>query len=143
MGDVDDADYVLEAQVGHLMRRAYQRHLALFQGIMGEDGPTSVQFATLVTLWRQGPLSQNLLGRLLAMDPPTVKGVVTRLMARGLVVREKDANDARLLRVALTPAALAALPGWVERARAITAATLAPLSAPDAARLARLLRRLG
>jgi DNA-binding MarR family transcriptional regulator len=143
MGDADDADYVLEAQVGHLLRRAYQRHLALFQGIMGEDGPTSVQFATLVTLWQQGPLSQNLLGRLLAMDPPTVKGVVTRLMARGLVVREKDATDARLLRVALTPAALAALPGWVEKARAITAATLAPLSAPDAARLTALLRRLG
>jgi DNA-binding MarR family transcriptional regulator len=143
MGDADDADYMLEAQVGHLLRRAYQRHLALFQGIMGEDGPTSVQFATLVTLWQQGPLSQNLLGRLLAMDPPTVKGVVTRLMARGLVVREKDATDARLLRVALTPAALAALPGWVEKARAITAATLAPLSAPDAARLTALLRRLG
>lgn len=143
MGDTGDAEYELEAQVGHLMRRAYQRHLALFQGIMGEDGPTSMQFAALVTLWRQGPLSQNLLGRLLAMDPPTVKGVVTRLMARGLVVREKDASDARLLRVALTPAALEALSGYVEKARAITAATLAPLSAADAARLTALLRRLG
>jgi DNA-binding MarR family transcriptional regulator len=143
MSDPGAEDYELEAQVGHLLRRAYQRHLALFQGIMGEDGPTSMQFAALVTLWQRGPLSQNLLGRLLAMDPPTVKGVVTRLMARGLVVREKDAADARLLRVALTPAALAALPGWVEKARAITAATLAPISAPDAARLTALLRRLG
>ncbi len=96
-------DYVLEEQVGHLLRRAYQRHLALFQGIMGEDGPTSMQFAALATLWRRGPLSQNLLGRLLAMDPPTVKGVVTRLMDRGLVVRARDEADARRLRVALTP----------------------------------------
>lgn len=136
-------DYVLEEQVGHLMRRAYQRHLALFGGIMGEDGPTSMQFAALVTLWRRGPLSQNLLGRLLAMDPPTVKGVVARLMARGLVERRRDAGDARLLRVALTPAALAALPGWVERAKAITAATLAPLPPVEQARLVGLLRRLG
>jgi DNA-binding MarR family transcriptional regulator len=136
-------DYALEDQVGHLLRRAYQRHLALFQGIMGEDGPTSMQFAALVTLWQKGPLSQNLLGRLLAMDPPTVKGVVARLMARGLVTRHRDASDARLLRVALTPAAEAALPGWVDKAKAITAATLAPLGPADAARLNALLRRIG
>lgn len=139
----DPEDYVLEAQVGHLLRRAYQRHLALFQGIMGEDGPTSMQFAALHTLWKRGPLSQNLLGRLLAMDPPTVKGVVARLMARGLVVREKDAMDARLLRVALTPTALAALPGWVEKARSISAATLAPLPRDEAARIGAILRRMG
>lgn len=136
-------DYVLEAQAGHLLRRAYQRHLALFQGIMGEDGPTSVQFAALVTLWKRGPLSQNLLGRLLAMDPPTVKGVVARLMARGLVERRRDAADARLLRVALTPAALAALPGWVEKAKAITAATLSPLPAAERTGAVEALRRLG
>ena len=137
-----EEEYVLEEQVGHLLRRAYQRHLALFQGIMGEDGPTSMQFAALVTLWRRGPLSQNLLGRLLAMDPPTVKGVVTRLMDRGLVVRARDEADARRLRVALTPEAVAQLPGWVERARAITAATLAPLSREDVARLSAILRRM-
>jgi len=142
MSDPGGEEYELEAQVGHLLRRAYQRHLALFQGIMGEDGPTSMQFAALVTLWQRGPLSQNLLGRLLAMDPPTVKGVVARLMARGLVTREKDAADARLLRIALTASALEALPGWVEKARSITAATLAPLASQDAARLVRLLRRL-
>ena len=136
-------DYVLEAQVGHLLRRAYQRHLALFQGIMGEDGPTSMQFAALHVLSRRGPLSQNLLGRALAMDPPTVKGVVTRLMARGLVVRDRDAADARRLRVALTPAALEALPAWVGKARAVTAATLAPLSREDAARLGAILAKLG
>ncbi|SDC36396.1 MarR family winged helix-turn-helix transcriptional regulator [Belnapia rosea] len=136
-------DYVLEDQVGHLLRRAYQRHLALFQGIMGEDGPTSMQFAALHMLWRRGPLSQNLLGRLLAMDPPTVKGVVARLMARGLVVRERDPSDARMLLVALTPVALAALPGWVEKAKAVSAATLAPLPRDEAARLSAILRRMG
>ncbi len=136
-------DYVLEDQVGHLLRRAYQRHLALFQGIMGEDGPTSMQFAALHVLWRRGPLSQNLLGRLLAMDPPTVKGVVARLMARGLVVRERDPSDARMLLVALTPVALAALPGWVEKAKAVSAATLAPLPRDEAARLSAILRRMG
>ncbi|WP_043364235.1 MarR family winged helix-turn-helix transcriptional regulator [Belnapia sp. F-4-1] len=136
-------DYVLEEQVGHLLRRAYQRHLALFQGIMGEDGPTSMQFAALHVLWRRGPLSQNLLGRSLAMDPPTVKGVVARLMARGLVVRERDPSDARMLLVVLTPTAQAALPGWVEKAKAVSAATLAPLPRDEQTRLGAILRRMG
>ncbi|MBR0655625.1 MarR family winged helix-turn-helix transcriptional regulator [Plastoroseomonas arctica] len=135
-------DYLLADQVGHLLRRANQRHLALFQGIFGEGEPTAMQFAALVTLWREGPLSQNLLGRQLAMDPPTVKGVVARLMARGLVTRQRDPADARLLRIAPTPAALAMLPGLVEKARAVTAATLAPLSREEASRLVALLRRL-
>jgi hypothetical protein len=55
MGE-DLEDYELEAQVGHLLRRAYQRHLALFQSIMGEDGPTSMQFAALHMLWKRGEL---------------------------------------------------------------------------------------
>lgn len=135
-------DYALAEQVGHLLRRANQRHLALFQGIMGDDHPTAMQFAALFTLWREGPLSQNLLGRQLAMDPATVKGVVARLMARGMVTRQRDGADTRRLLVALTPAALAALPALVEKARAVTAATLAPLSREEATRLVALLRRL-
>jgi MarR family transcriptional regulator, lower aerobic nicotinate degradation pathway regulator len=59
------------------------------------------------------------------------------------VERRRDASDARLLRVALTPAAVQALPGWVERARAITAATLAPLPVAEAARVVAILRRMG
>lgn len=137
-----EEEYRLEDQVGYLLRRAYQRHLALFQGIMGEDQPTNMQYAALHVLWTRGPLSQNLLGRVLAMDPPTVKGVVARLLARGWVTRSRDAADARLLLIALTPAAAAAMPGWVEKARAISAATLSPLSREDAARLSALLRRM-
>ncbi len=143
MDEAGKGDYVLREQVGHLLRRAYQRHLALFHQIMGEDGPTSMQFAALVTLWQRGPLSQNLLGRTLAMDPPTVKGVVARLMARGLVTRTRDARDARLLLIALTPAAEAALPAWVEKAKAITATNLAPLSEEEARQFTALLARLG
>lgn len=135
-------DYVLEEQIGHLLRRAYQRHLALFQNIFGDDGPTAMQFAALHTLYTRGPLSQNLLGRLIAMDPPTVKGVVARLEARGWVTRGPDPNDARLKRVFLTEAALEALPGMIERARAVTAATLAPLSREDQARAMAVLRRM-
>jgi MarR family transcriptional regulator, lower aerobic nicotinate degradation pathway regulator len=134
--------YVLEQQVGHLLRRAYQRHVAIFQGRFGEDGPTSTQFAALFTLWRHGGLSQNRLGRLIAMDPATIKGVIARLEERGLVERGPDPEDRRRVRLALSAAGRAAMPRLVERARKVTEATVQPLSPREAARLAALLRRI-
>lgn len=134
--------YMLEQQVGHLLRRAYQRHVAIFQRRFGEDGPTSMQFAALFTLWRHGGLSQNRLGRLIAMDPATIKGVIARLEERGLVERGPDPEDRRRVRLALSAAGRAAMPRLVERARKVTAATVQPLSPREAARLAALLRRI-
>ena len=78
-----DDGYRLEDQVGHLMRRAQQRHLAVFAGVIPEL--TTMQFAALAKLAEQGALSQNQLGRATAMDAATIKGVVGRLVARRLV----------------------------------------------------------
>ena len=134
--DRDPDEYVLEAQVGHLLRRAYQRHLALFQGSWARMGRPPCNSPRCTALAARAAVAEPARPGL-AMDPPTVKGVVTRLMARGLVERDQDAADARLLRVALTPAAQAALPGLGREARAVTAATLAPLSREEAARSGR------
>ena len=132
--------YVLEEQVGFLMRRAQQRHIAIFQRIMGEDGPTPTQFAAMAKLGAGEEISQNQLGRMTAMDPATIKGVIARLAERGLVERRPDPDDQR--RVRLTPAGLEAMPALTEKARAITAATLSPLSREEAERLLALLARL-
>ena len=44
------APYVLEDQVGHLLRRAHQRHAAIFQEMIGDAQLTPLQFAALVKL---------------------------------------------------------------------------------------------
>jgi DNA-binding MarR family transcriptional regulator len=135
-------DYVLGDQIGHLLRRAYQRHVAIFQGVFGDEGPTSTQFAALVRLAEHGELSQNRLGRLTAMDPATIKGVVERLEERGLLTRRPDPDDRRRLLLSLTPAARELMPGLVEKARLVTAQTGEPLSPEEAATLSDLLRRI-
>ena len=135
-------DYSLEDQVGHLLRRAHQRHVALFQRIMGENDPTPTQFAVMARLYERDDLSQNELGRLTAMDPATIKGVVARLEERGLIERAPDPNDQRRIRLSLTDRGRRIVPDLVEKARAITAATLAPLSREEAERLVALLRRI-
>lgn len=134
--------YVLDEQVGFLMRRAQQRHIAIFQRIMGEQGPTPTQFAALVKLSSGEEISQNLLGRMTAMDPATIKGVIARLEERGLVERLPDPQDQRRLLVRLSEAGREAVPALIDKARAITAATLSPLSREEAERLLALLARL-
>jgi len=141
-GEAPVGDYVLGDQIGHLLRRAYQRHVSIFQEVFGDEGPTSTQFAALVRLAEHGELSQNRLGRLTAMDPATIKGVAERLLERGLVARRPDPDDRRRLLLSLTPAALELMPGLVEKARRVTAETRAPLSPEEAERLEELLRRI-
>jgi hypothetical protein len=93
--------YVLDEQVGFLMRVAVQRHTSIFTGRMIE-GLTQTQFAALAKLHEVGPCSQNHLGRLIYLDAATIKGVVDRLGIRGFVTALADPKDRRRRAVALT-----------------------------------------
>ena len=137
---VDDG-YRLEDQVGFLLRKANQRHRALFSRLLRPRlAPT--QFAALATLHRHGPLSQNRLGRIAAMDSATIFGVVSRLLDRGLVTTERDAQDARLSIVSLTPEGERLITALIPTARRVTAETLAPLDAGERRLLSELLARI-
>jgi len=70
--------YVLDEQVGFLLRVAMQRHTSIFTSRMIE-ALTQTQFAALSKLHEVGPCSQNHLGRLIYLDAATIKGVVDRL----------------------------------------------------------------
>ena len=86
-----------DTQVGHLLRRAHQRNTEIFNAVMGAFSVTPTQFAALVTLLDRGATPQNQLGRLTAMDPATIFGVVGRLMKRGYVRQDPVDTDARLV----------------------------------------------
>jgi DNA-binding MarR family transcriptional regulator len=137
-----DAAYVLEDQVGHLLRRAHQRHTALFARGFEASGLTPTQWAALARLAASGAMTQNLLGRATAMDPATVQGVVRRLIARGLVARTPDPGDRRQVKLALTRAGQSCYQQALECAVAVTAATLAPLAPAERETFLALLRRL-
>lgn len=134
--------YHLEDQVGFYLRRAGQRHGAIFAGRM-TDELTPTQWAALVKLAEFESLSQNLLGRETAMDAATIKGVVDRLLKRGFVATAPDPEDGRRMRVSITREGVAAVARGVEPATAITAETLKPLDAAERGQLVELLRRIG
>ena len=134
--------YLVEQQVGFLLRRANQRHTALFQDAMAALDLTPTQFTALVKVVEHGSLTQNLLGRLAAMDPATIQGVVGRLLARALLARTDDPLDRRTVVLAPTEAGLALAAKAVTIARRITETTLAPLDAAERKRFLSLLRKL-
>lgn len=139
---MDDADvpYLLDDQIGYVLRRVTQRHLAIFSEAIPEV--TTTQFAVLARLAQMGPLSQNHLGRETAMDAATIKGVVGRLARQGLVATLPDPDDRRRLTVSLTDAGQALYRRRVADALAVSARTVAPLSPAEVELLAALLARL-
>ncbi|HEY5167344.1 MAG TPA: MarR family transcriptional regulator [Pseudolabrys sp.] len=133
--------YVLDEQVGFLLRVAVQRHTSIFTSRMIE-ALTQTQFAALSKLHEVGPCSQNHLGRLIYLDAATIKGVVDRLGVRGFVTALNDPKDRRRRAVALTDRGRQATEAAMLVAAEITAATLAPLTAEEQRLVTRLLKKL-
>jgi DNA-binding MarR family transcriptional regulator len=137
------ADYALESHVGFLLRRAHQRHASIFNDQIGESDLTPTQFAALIKTVQLGRVTQNHLGRLTAMDPATIQGVVRRLTERGFIRREVDPLDRRSAVLSPTEAAIDAVAAAVSTVRSIADLTLAPLTGPERLELARLLGKIG
>ena len=133
-------EYRLQDQIGFVLRKSHQRHLAIFASRIADLTPP--QFAALAKLADVGETSQNQLGSLIAMDAATVKGVIDRLKARGLVDLTKHDADKRRLMVSLTAEGRETVERLIPLAEAITAETLAPLSRKEATTLLKLLSRI-
>lgn len=132
--------YILDDQIGFVLRRVTQRHLAIFAAAIPEV--TTTQFAVLARLMESGPQSQNHLGRATAMDAATIKGVVDRLIKLGFVATAADPDDRRRLTVSLTHAGTTLFAARAATALKVSADTLAPLSPGEQDILKALLARL-
>lgn len=137
------AEFVVEDHIGYLLRRAHQRHVALFTAAMAHVELTPTQFTALLKTVQLGRTTQNLLGRHAAMDPATIQGVVQRLIARGLVQRSRDPMDRRTAVLEPTEAGVALIAEVVACARQAHDAALSPLTPEERQKLLPLLRKMG
>lgn len=140
-GKASKPPYVLDDQIGFILRQVWQRHAAIFAKEIGIN-LTPTQWAALSKLTETGPCSQNQLGRLTAMDVATIKGVIDRLTARGLTETSSDPDDGRRLLVSLTRAGQAMAEKAAPHALAISKETLAPLDAKERETFVALLSKL-
>jgi DNA-binding MarR family transcriptional regulator len=136
-----DTDYVLDDQVGYVLRLASQRHAAVFQALI-PDSITPMQFSALMRLHEHGACSQNQLGRLAGMDVATIKGVVDRLRDKGLVRANPDPEDKRRSVISLSASGARMIAPLQAAGHQITRKTLSPLSEQERKTLLNLLSRL-
>jgi len=137
---LEETHYVLEDQVGFILRGVSQRHLSLFSRLIPDLTPT--QFSALSKLCQLGQASQNELGRLTAMDAATIKGVVDRLKLRELISSEPLSSDLRRLILKPTSAGRQLYNEVVMAAHAVTEETLEPLSDKEKEVFLDLLKKL-
>ncbi len=77
------------------------------------------------------------------MDAATIKGVVDRLRAKGLVEASRDDADQRRLTLSASAAGMALMHSCTEAALQISDETLGPLDPEERAQFLGLLARLG
>jgi len=134
-------NYILDEQIGFLLRKASQRNSELFAANMHAE-LTPTRFAVIAKLSERGTLSQNELGRHTAMDVATIKGVVERLQNLDLVTTSQDPVDGRKRQIQLTARGENMYQAVIESAHTVTRETLQPLTRPEAHTLVALLKKI-
>ena len=64
---------------------------------------TGPQLGCLLAANEQGPLTSAKLAKIVYLSPSTVVGIIDRLEVKGLVRRQRDSKDRRLVYICITP----------------------------------------
>ncbi|WP_322027969.1 MarR family winged helix-turn-helix transcriptional regulator [Burkholderia sp. BCC1977] len=134
--------YDFHDHVGHLLRRAYQLHVAIFQEAIPDSDLTCAQFVALCVVKERGACSLNDIVKATAIDQATIRGVVERLKAKSLIRVTHNPRDGRKLLVQATPSGLALIERTVPFAMHVTERTFGALNAGERVALVFLLRKM-
>lgn len=137
-----DAAYDFSEQVGHLLRKAYQRHMAIFQQNIGNSQLTAVQFITLCAVRDHGPSSLSELIKATAVDQATIRGIVERLQARDLVTLKPAEQDKRKVIVSLTESGTQLVHETAPHALQVSELTMSRLNPAERVALLYVLRKM-
>jgi len=99
----------LDRSPSHLLHRALQISLDIYAEEFGENPLTQRQFAVLAAVEAREGLTQTDLVRATGIDGSTLADMAARMIAKGLLARERSLADARANAVHLTEAGRAAL----------------------------------
>jgi len=142
MKHYDARTYTVENSIGYLIRRGSTLLRDGLEEAFEGHGLTFVQWVTLMRLRDDPALTAGDLCRDLHHDTGAFTRVLDHLEGRGLVRRERSAEDRRVVRLHLTPEGRQAVQGMVPIVVERLNDALQDFSAAEVATLARLLRRL-
>ena len=131
---------LLDRQLCFPLYAAARRVVSLYAPALAPLGLTYTQYLVMMVLWEEKRCTMGRLSVRLCLDSGTLTPLVKKLCARGLVTRQRDEGDERVVRLTLTEA------GEALRAQALsvpeTVGACLPLSGEEAARLYELLYRI-
>ena len=82
-----------------LLAKAYQKAHAIFKKRLAPYGLTNLQHLVLEGLWHREGVTAAELGKLLVLDKATLSGILERMTEAGWIVKKKDSDDKRVLRL--------------------------------------------
>jgi DNA-binding MarR family transcriptional regulator len=135
-------DYRFSDQIGHLLRRAYQRHVAIFQQTVPDSQLTAAQFVVLCTVRDGGACAIPDIVKATAIEEDSVRGIVERLKWRKLLAVDHPPGDTRSMSVTLTPEGKAMVEQTVPYAREISEITFGELTPEERVSIVNLLRKI-
>jgi DNA-binding MarR family transcriptional regulator len=125
----------LLARMGHVAAKQFSARLE-------QLGLTTRMWGALNVLDVEGPLNQQVLGKLTGIDPSSMVSTVDDLEGAGLVERRRHPSDRRAHALHITEGGRETLTRGRQLARAAQEDLLAPLSAQERKQLHELLLRL-
>jgi DNA-binding MarR family transcriptional regulator len=131
----------LSTTPGHLIRRAEQEHGAAWAQHTGRT-MTPSQYALLCALAWNPAIDQTAAGELASLDKSSAADIVSRLTRRGWIMTEPDPSDRRRKLLRLAAEAVAVLTETTPKVGHVQHDLVEHLTATDADRLTRLLRRV-
>jgi DNA-binding MarR family transcriptional regulator len=132
----------LETMPGHFIRRLQQIAVAVFLQETEPHGITPVQYAVLQTVRNSPTVDQRTLSGTIGFDTSTIAGVIDRLEARGLLLRNASPDDKRVRLLTLTQQGGELLDAVIPGMLQAQARMLAPLTEKQRAEFMKALRIL-
>ena len=107
-----DADLFLQNQLCFALYAASLAMTKTYRPLLAPLGLTYPQYVVMMALWQHQELSAGELAQSVALDSGTLVPLVRKLIAQGLLLRQRSAADDRSVRISLTAA------GWALQRRA-------------------------
>lgn len=109
----------LDRQVCFALSVASRAVIGVYRPVLEPLGLTHPQYLVMLAMWQYSPLTVKDLSAHLHLEPATISPLLKRLETAGLIVRQRNPEDERALRLTLTESGRAlreqalAVPGQV------------------------------
>ena len=97
-------ELLLDNQLCFALYSASLAMTKLYKPLLDALGLTYPQYLVMLSLWERDGLTVSELGERLFLDSGTLTPLLKRMESAGLLQRQRDAQDERRVRIALTPA---------------------------------------